>query len=257
MSATLDLPARLALLLATTLAVMSFAHPLWNLGVLAALFAIAVWQRLPLRSAWPLIRASLVVFLLVGFCAAFSTSARMIHDPEHLRVIGEWGPLRFTVGGVLMGCTFVLRMLAMILATWMAMHDISVDDVLDLAVRWHLPSWLSILVSSAMAAIPNLARRREQIQQAQQARGQRIDAGNFVQRWKANVAIVVPLLTSSLVTAENLGIALSVRGYGANRTMIVMHDMVRRPAQVVLTTVFIVLGVLAAAGRIAFGWGRI
>ena len=113
----LDLPARLAILVATTLAVMSFTHPLWNFGVLCVVLGLAIWQRLPLAAVWPLIRASLAVFVLVGFCAAFATSDRVLHDPAHLQVLAQWGPLRFTVGGVLMGGTFVLRMLAMIVAT--------------------------------------------------------------------------------------------------------------------------------------------
>lgn len=253
----LALPARLAILLATTMSVMSFAHPLWNLGVLCILIAVIGWQRLPLSQIWPLLCASIPVFLLVGVCAAFSTPDRVLHDPAHLRLLAQWGPVRFTVGGALMGCTFVLRMLAMIVATWLVIHDLSVDEVLDLAARWKLPSWLSILVTSAMAAIPNLARRREQIQQAQQARGQRIDAGHFVQRWKANIAIVIPLLTSSLVTAENLGVALSVRGYGAHRTMTSMHDPVRRPEELAVSVLALMAGACAVIGRLAWSWGRL
>jgi energy-coupling factor transport system permease protein len=253
----LGLPARLAVLVATTLAVMSFTHPLWNFGVLCVVLGLAVWQRLPVAAVWPLIRASLAVFVLVGFCAAFATSDRVLHDPAHLQVLAQWGPLRFTVGGVLMGGTFVLRMLAMIVATWTAIYQISVDDVLDLAARWRLPSWLSILIGSAMAALPNLARRHEQIRQAQQARGQRLDSGGPGERWKANAAIVVPLITSSLLTAESLGVALSVRGYGAHRTMTVMHDVVRRPQEVALSILVLALGVCAVAGRLAWGWGRL
>ncbi len=235
----LGLPARLAVLVATTLAVMSFTHPLWNFGVLCVVLGLAVWQRLPVAAVWPLIRASLAVFVLVGFCAAFATSDRVLHDPAHLQVLAQWGPLRFTVGGVLMGGTFVLRMLAMIVATWTAIYQISVDDVLDLAARWRL------------------ARRHEQIRQAQQARGQRLDSGGPVERWKANAAIVVPLITSSLLTAESLGVALSVRGYGAHRTMTVMHDVVRRPQEVALSILVLALGVCAVAGRLAWGWGRL
>ncbi len=221
----LGLPARLAVLVATTLAVMSFTHPLWNFGVLCVVLGLAVWQRLPVAAVWPLIRASLAVFVLVGFCAAFATSDRVLHDPAHLQVL--------------------------------AIYQISVDDVLDLAARWRLPSWLSILIGSAMAALPNLARRHEQIRQAQQARGQRLDSGGPVERWKANAAIVVPLITSSLLTAESLGVALSVRGYGAHRTMTVMHDVVRRPQEVALSILVLALGVCAVAGRLAWGWGRL
>ncbi len=253
----LGLAARLAVLVAITMMVMSFAHPLWNLVVLCALIGLILGLRLPIGSIWPLLRASLPVFLLVGVCAAFSTPVRLLHDPAHLQVLARWGPLRFTVGGVLMGCTFVLRMVAMIVATWMVIHDLSVDDVLDLAARWRLPSWLSILVTSAMAAIPNLARRREQIQQAQQARGQRLDERGLVRRWRANGAIVVPLITSSLVTADNLAVALTVRGYGAHRTMTAMHDPVRRPGEIAVSIVVLLLGAVAVAGSVVWGWGSL
>ena len=65
------------------------------------------------------------------------------------------------------------------------------------------------------------------------------------------------LITSSLLTAESLGVALSVRGYGAHRTMTVMHDVVRRPQEVALSILVLALGVCAVAGRLAWGWGRL
>ena len=38
----LGLPARLAVLVATTLAVMSFTHPLWNFGVLCVVLGLCL-----------------------------------------------------------------------------------------------------------------------------------------------------------------------------------------------------------------------
>lgn len=254
---TLDLRARLAMLVAVTVMVIAFTHPLWVLGVLAGLVLVLLWTRTPLHGLGRLLRPLLPILLLVALFAAFATPDRVLHDPAHQRVLWRWGPLRATFGGVLLGCTLLLRMLSMVLVTWAVLAEASLDEVLELAAHWKLPASVAIMLSAAVAAIPNLSQRREQIMQAQQARGARVEVRNPFKRWAATVAIMVPLITSSLLTAENLAVALSARGYGAHRTMTTMRDLEWRARDAVIACGCLVIALVAVVARVALGTGRL
>lgn len=253
----LDLRARFAVLVAVSAMVMVINDPRWNLVVLAGLLGLALWLRLPLRGLLGVLRGLLVVIVLVGVAAALTTGDRGFTDPAMGATLWQAGPLRVTLGGVATGANFALRMMAMVLVSWLCIAGIALDDVLELAAHWNWPAWLSILLSTAMAAIPNLIVRREQIMTAQQARGLRLEGRNPVKRWAASAAIMIPLVTSSLVSAENLAVALSVRGYGAHRTMTVLGRLVWRPRDAIIAVLALLLGVAVVVARIAWGFGRL
>lgn len=252
-----DLRARLALLLAVTVAVLCFNHPLWNLGVLVGLYLLLLATRTPLRGLLGMLAPIAPIMALVAVFAAVATPDRILHDSASLRVLWQWGPLRATAGGVMMGVTFLLRIVAMVTVTWAVLRETELDEVLDLAAHWRLPAWLSIMVSSAVAAIPNLARRREQIIQAQQARGAPVDVRNPIRRWGVTVSIMVPLITSSLLVAEDLSSALSARGYGAHRGMTKMRDLRWVPKDIALAAVCLASTVAALVLRLGLGLGAL
>lgn len=254
---TLDLRARFAVLVSVSVMVMVINDPRWNVVVLAGLLGLAVWLRLPLRGVLTVLRGLVVVMVLVGVAAALTSGGRGFADPSMGEVLWRYGPLQVSLGGVATGVNFALRMMAMVLVSWLCIAGIALDDVLELAAHWSWPAWLSILLSTAMAAIPNLIGRREQIVAAQQARGLRLDSRHPLKRWASSVAIMIPLVTSSLVSAENLAVALSVRGYGAHRTMTVLGRLVWRPRDAIIAVLALLLGVAVVVARIAWGFGRL
>lgn len=252
-----DLRARLALLAAVTTAVMAFADPRWNLLVLGGLVGLLACLGVRTTGFGRVLRGLAPIMVLVGLAAAFATPDRVLHDPDHLRVWWQWGWLRVTPGGVLTGLNFGLRMISMVLVSWVVVVNTEVDEVLELAAHWRFPAWASIMVSTALAAVPSLARRREQIGIAQQARGLRLSGRNPLRRWTASVAIMVPLITSALLRAENLAIALSVRGYGAHPTMTSMRDLVWRRRDLAVAIGSLLVAMAAVVVRLVFGLGRL
>lgn len=81
-------------------------------------------------------------------------------------------------------------------------------------------STLAMMMTLALRFIPTLVDEIDRITNAQKARGANLDDGNFVQRIKALVPIIVPLFVSSIRRAIELADAMDCRCYtgGPGRT---------------------------------------
>lgn len=251
----LDLRTSLAILAGVTAWVLAFSDPLWNLPALGFLIIVLVISATPLRGLRSLLGV-LPVMLLVAVFAVFVPPGRLLQDADLARVWWQAGPLRATVGGALLAATYLLRMGCMVIASWLVVADASLDEVLDLAAKWRAPVWASTMLGVAITTIPTLAERREQIMAAQQARGAR-PGGNPLARWTAAVALMVPLITSALASANGLGIALAVRGHGAHRSQTMMNDLRWTPGNLALAAIALLAGAAALIASIAFGMGRL
>lgn len=79
---------------------------------------------------------------------------------------------------------------------------------------------LALMMSIALRFIPTLMDETDKIMKAQMARGSDLSAGSLKDRIKAVVPLLVPLFVSAFKRAEDLAIAMEVRGYrgGEGRT---------------------------------------
>lgn len=72
---------------------------------------------------------------------------------------------------------------------------------------------LALIMSLALSFIPSLIEETDRIIRAQKARGANFDTGNIVQRAKAFVPILIPLLVGGFRRAEELANAMNSRCY--------------------------------------------
>ena len=79
---------------------------------------------------------------------------------------------------------------------------------------------LAMMMSIALRFIPTLIEETEKIISAQKARGADFESGNFLDRVKAMVPILIPLFVSAFRRADDLSDAMECRCYqgGAGRT---------------------------------------
>ncbi len=76
---------------------------------------------------------------------------------------------------------------------------------------------LSMVMSIALRFAPILIDEAERIAKAQISRGAPLDSKKITDRMKALVSIVVPLMSSSVRKAEELAIAMKVRGFDPSK----------------------------------------
>jgi energy-coupling factor transport system permease protein len=249
----LDVRVKLATFVAIMTVLFVITHPLGNLALLVVLLAALAASRTPLGGLWSMLQPLLLVFVLILAVTTVSTT-RFTNAGNALVLMTFWG-LPATLGGLLMGLSFVVRIVVMVVATYAFAISTPVDDLLIVLSGLHAPAWLSILMTTALSFIPTMARRRDLIVEAQRARGTRVlDTGPLGQV-TSNVAIMVPLVTNAILLADNLAVALTNRGYGAARTMTAMRDLSFRPSDAVVLAAVILLVSAAVWLRYGLGYG--
>ncbi|WP_020575397.1 energy-coupling factor transporter transmembrane component T family protein [Actinopolymorpha alba] len=236
-----------------------FAHPLANLVLVVIAFGLCAWAKVSHRRLLPVVVPLLPLLVLIPVLSAVSYGPARF-DGSAARVLFHLVPgtdhLPFTVGGLLTGCTLALRLLGMVALTTALTVSTPIDGIVQLMRKARLPYPLTFLVVTALRFVPTMHRRAEQVQDAQRARGARLERGGMLGRVRAFVPVMVPLLAESLRMADNLAAAMLNRGYGASRKVASLYEIRMRARDwVAVAALTVVLGAVVAL-RIRWGsWG--
>ena len=130
-----------------------------------------------------------------------------------------------TSGGLILGINFLLRIMLMISVTYIFISSTAIDDILLMMSQLKAPYWLSILITTAISFIPTMNHKKDLIFQAQKSRGATVNQNGVFGQLLSFVPIMVPLITNSILMANNLAIAMTNRGYGATSQMTMMKDL--------------------------------
>ncbi|WJY27039.1 energy-coupling factor transporter transmembrane component T family protein [Sporosarcina trichiuri] len=143
-------------------------------------------------------------------------------------VLVEWKFIKIYEEGLRQGIYISLRFLILVLMTTvltLTTSPISITDGVETllnplkAVKLPVHE-LAMMMSIALRFIPTLMDETDKILKAQLARGSDISSGTIQQRIKAVIPLLVPLFVSAFKRAEDLAVAMEVRGYrgGEGRT---------------------------------------
>ncbi len=140
----------------------------------------------------------------------------------------EWGYIKIYEEGIRQGIFISVRFLVLVLMTsvlTLTTSPISItdgmEDLLGPFKRFKLPVHeLALMMSISLRFIPTLMDETDKILKAQLARGSDISSGSIKQRIHAVIPLLVPLFVSAFKRAEDLAVAMEVRGYrgGEGRT---------------------------------------
>lgn len=126
--------------------------------------------------------------------------------------------------GLLMGFRIILLIVFSSLLT-LTTSPISLTDGLEALLkpfqRIGVPAHeLAMMMSIALRFIPTLLEEADKIMKAQMARGADFESGNFLQRARSLVPLLVPLFVSAFRRADELAMAMEARCYrgGEGRT---------------------------------------
>jgi len=140
----------------------------------------------------------------------------------------DWKIIKIYEEGLRQGIFISLRFLVLVLMTsilTLTTSPISItdgmEDLLQPFKRFKLPVHeLALMMSISLRFIPTLMDETDKILKAQLARGSDISTGSIKERIRAVIPLLVPLFVSAFKRAEELAIAMEVRGYrgGEGRT---------------------------------------
>lgn len=181
-------------------------------GIVFCILALAL-SRIPVKLIWKSIKPLIPVLLITAILDLFMVDSGDVYL--------HWHFLKITAGGVRTAVLMVTRIIVLLagssLLTYttspIAMTD-AIERLLSPLKKLHVPvHTFAMMMTISLRFIPTLLEETDKIMTAQKARGASFSEGNLLQRAKALVPILVPLLVSSFHRAEELATAMECRCY--------------------------------------------
>ncbi|MFP3854822.1 MAG: energy-coupling factor transporter transmembrane component T, partial [Anaerolineales bacterium] len=209
--------------------------------ILLLVIPLALWAKVSthlLRSSLPIILPfALSVFIIQGLFW------------QEGPILAELGPLSFKTEGVLFAISSTGRILCVITSFLLLSFTTRPDDLMIALSQRGLPPALTYVVLSTIQIVPRFRARAQTILDAQQSRGLSIN-GNPLQRARALVPLVVPLVLSSIVDVEERAIALEARAFTRSVPKTSYRSIEDSQIQQLIRWAIIVLAVSAPLSRI-------
>ncbi|WP_031517159.1 energy-coupling factor transporter transmembrane component T family protein [Desulfofalx alkaliphila] len=176
---------------------------------------VAKLIRFVFRGLWPL----WVIITFTFVFHAFSVPGETVFSLAFLHMTKEGLEKALIFVGRLVMVVMLVSVLTLTTSPVALTH--ALEKILSPFKRIGVPAHeLSMMMTIALRFIPTLVSEAEVIMKAQRSRGADFTQGGLVDRIKALVPFIVPLLAGSLRRAEELAVAMESRCYrgGINRT---------------------------------------
>ena len=168
---------------------------------------------------WFLIKGLTPIF----FFLVFTFSMHVLFTNGGI-VLFQWKFITIESNGVMEGIYISLRLIFIVMIATIMTLSTSPIDLTDAFEKLFVPlkvikvpvHQLSMMMSIALRFIPTLMDELEKIILAQKSRGSEISSGSLITRIRAFIPIMIPLFISAFQRAEELAIAMEVRGYDIN-----------------------------------------
>jgi energy-coupling factor transport system permease protein len=140
-------------------------------------------------------------------------------------VLFEWGIIRLTKEAVYFTIFLSIRLTLLVLSSailTLTTTPVSLTDGIESLLKplkyIHFPVHeLALIMSIALRFIPILTDETSRIMNAQKARGADFESGGLIQRVKAVLPVLIPLLISAFRRADELGDAMDARCYSGSK----------------------------------------
>lgn len=247
-----------------------FTSPVFLLGMIVVCLGLIALGKLPWHKFRYMRFIVVVAAILVATQAVWFTSfgdygGRHLHDHILFYLIPGWigGEPRVPVvwEGIVWGSVLSLRLATIALAFPLLVMTTHPSDLIVALTDLHvgnrrIPYSLVFAFATALRFVPTVSAQFDRTVDAQRARGVEMDGYNVVRRIKAAVPIFVPVLTSSIIHAHDLTLALETRAFGSP-----VERTVLREVRFNLRDTLVVLGLLALAivaiGLAHLGYGQL
>ena len=158
---------------------------------------------------------------------AFTAILNLLFTGGEHEIFHVW-KLRITVEGVLTALKMLLRLVLLVMGTFLLTYTTSPMALTDGLEKLFSPlkkikfpvHELTMMANIALRFIPGLIEETDKIISAQKARGADFETGSILHRAKALLPVLVPLFISSFRRADELATAMECRCYhgGDDRT---------------------------------------
>lgn len=154
--------------------------------------------------------------LIFGFGIPLSVMLLFIqgfYSPKNKTYIADFGFAKLGLEGTNYALKIVATLLVFVGAFSLMNKTTSMGKIAAALTQSGLNHKASYLVLASLNVVPQMQRRMKTIKEAQEARGVETKGG-LIQRAKAFVPLIGPVVLSSLTDAQERGMTLETRGFG-------------------------------------------
>jgi energy-coupling factor transport system permease protein len=120
---------------------------------------------------------------------------------------------------------------------------------------WRIPYNIIFVFTAGFRFIPTVSREFDQTFDAQRSRGVSFGGYNLIKKIKTIVPMFVPVLTSSLLSAQDLTLALETRAFGAPTERTFIHEVHWRRVDWVVSILLILAAIVCIFLTNEYGLG--
>ena len=230
------------------IAAASFNHPLALAGLMLLVLCVILIAKIPLhklRYMWITVAvASIFIFTQGIWFTSFGALQESAFEPHVMfHLWPAWLPgdphVPFTLEGAVFGLSLGMRFCAIALAfpiLVMTIHPADLTNALA-SIRIfgrRIPYNFIFVFVNAIRYVPTISKQFDETMDAQRARGVEFDRGGIVSRIRAILSLLIPVVTSSLISGRELTLALETRGFGSENERTCLRTIRFRRADSVL-----------------------
>lgn len=189
--------------------------------------AVALISRVPIRLYLKNLKAILPILI-------FTAIINLFYGDGGRELFSVWR-LTVTTAGIYRSVFMALRIVLLIFISSVLTYTTTPNDLTDAIESLLSPlkliglksavHMLAMMMTIALRFIPTLIEEAEKIMNAQKARGADLESGSLLQRVKALIPILVPLLISAVRRAYELAEAMECRCYNGGEGKTRMKQM--------------------------------
>ena len=237
----------------------AFNEPLFLAAVILGIIGVAVLARIPARKfryMWVLVYIVLFMVITQGvWFTSFGDFGDITVDFEWRTLFHLWpawapgGPrIPVILQGANYGFSLGLRVVAISLAFPILVLTTHPSDLTRFLSQiriasWRIPYNVIFVFTTAFRYTPTVSREFDQTLDAQRSRGVHFGGYNPIRQIKVLTTLFVPVLTSSLLSAHDLTLALETRAFGAPTERTFIHEVHWRRADWGVSALLIIIAV--------------
>lgn len=211
----LDPRTKLLLLVAVIVFIFVSQNALSLALVALLIFISMIFSKVPLKMYLKNLKAILPIII-------FTMIINLFYNASGTEIISFW-KLTITTGSVYRALYMSARIFLLIIASAELTYTTTPNDLTDAIEKLFSPlrfiglknavHTLAMMMTIALRFIPTLIEETQKIMNAQKARGADLENGKLIDRIKALIPILIPLLISSVRRAYELAEAMECRCY--------------------------------------------
>ncbi|WP_205527793.1 energy-coupling factor transporter transmembrane component T [Listeria costaricensis] len=185
---------------------LMFPSPWLGFGILLALMIMAMIVKLSAVFYKLIFGFGIPLTLMLVFIQGF-------YSTKNKTVLLDLGFAQLGLEGTMYALKLVSALLVFVAAFFLMNQTTKTSKLVAALIESGLNAKIGYLVLASLNVVPQMNRRMKSIKEAQESRGVSL-AGNIIHRFKTFLPLIGPVILSSLIDAQERGMALETRGFG-------------------------------------------